>query len=89
MDDPLKILRKAEIECPEAEAYAAERESRYASVTSDIGLEYADPVILALAKLAAKLKWQRGAVIGDWTSQEGPGFANVADLDARWEARDA
>lgn len=60
-DDPMQILRKAGIECPEVEAYAAARTYGDCDYYLDgyVDRSTSDRAILALAKLAAKYKWQR------------------------------
>ena len=98
MDDPLTILREAGIECPEVEAL--HWGCGDAPFEVDEFREKADldaTTILALARLAAKYKWQRDedirlSVTTDW-NREGLSetdfvAAETAWIEARWEARD-
>ena len=98
MDDPLQILREAGIECPEEEAFREHRLIRLGGTEDlppddEVNGDVADAAILALAELAAKQAWMLRYVIervaltperwSGWTTSE-----VLADLEARWEARD-
>lgn len=86
-EDPREILKSAGVECAEVDALYVD--GRYDMGKVD---DYADDVILALARLVAKYKWQRdediriGYVGGDPAPDV---FADaVADLERRWEERE-
>jgi len=99
-DDPRDILKAAGVECPEVEAYVAQRDDAYDAEDYVRLCEFgSDAAILALARLAVKFKWQRDQTIVDWSwdvtdpgcraGKDNTGATKLADLVARWQARDA
>jgi len=66
--DPRKILAEAGVECAEVDAYRHECEvlKAHALPPHAVTMAMADAVILALARLVAKYKWQRDEVTIEW-----------------------
>jgi hypothetical protein len=93
-DDPREILRAAGVECPELGEYVDEPGDWLTHFSGEeeeiVNRDTADAVILALARSAAKYKWQRDTWMRENSSEyatERYWDAEVAALDARWEAR--
>ena len=96
--DPREILREAGIECPEV-VNALNTLERYGRRECPALSSECDGAILALAKLAAKWKWQLRLAAVALVDPENRYYSDedglctrpeqvLADLDARWEARD-
>lgn len=100
MDDPREILRAAGVECAEVGVYrlAADRWEVDSHDNGDESVNAADAAILALARLAAKYKWQRDECADDlgrklavdYKYEAAKPFAAqdvIVDLNRRWDER--
>ena len=94
-DDPREVLKAAGVECAELDEFLTGRGPSEWEDDDDL-----DAAFLALARLVAKYKWQLGRVLADevgvfdggtdeWGNVVPDDSRELADLDRRWNERDA
>jgi hypothetical protein len=90
-DDPRAILKAAGVECPEVDALVVLRGEAHDTLTQARLMLAQNAAILALARLVAKYKWQRGKMVERLLDNEishirGRGMPSQFEVDAIAEA---